>query len=141
MKRQKQVPNKIIFRNEFLKGIYLAFTKRLKSLRRKGGIRFEFDGSASCEWFNIHCYPASSPGIIFTVDANHWGALVIRSLKGKNIMAIKGLIIIDNGSAIVEAFEKTIFHLYISKDSLMDPDLRRKIIDIWRRATLRVIQD
>jgi hypothetical protein len=127
------------FQNEFLASSYAGFTKRLKSLRYKGDIRFEFDSLEPLAWFNIRCELHHC--IILTIDSGHRAIVVIRTLKGKNIFALRRMVIVDNVQAIINAFELTTSVANCVKINKIDAESRNKLIQIWRGVTLRIVME
>src|SRR4051812_15739424 len=123
----------------FLNSVYHAFVKRDRSFGSDG--RYEFENATPITWFMFRCSPAGRPSVLLTVNSTQSGAVLIRSTRGKNILALRGIQFVDNADAIACAFERTLDESYYIAGDTVEAQLRERIISRWKQVSMRIRLD
>jgi len=76
-----------------------------------------------------------------TVDSAQLGTLLIRSISGKNMFALRRIQLVDNAAAIVRTFERTLDDVSHVAGDAIEAQLRERIIGQWKQLSLRITSD
>jgi hypothetical protein len=129
------------FESAFLTGMRAAFSRRARFIGYHGTTGYEFEEATPVSWFTFRCSPAGHPTVLLTVDSTQLGTLLIRSISGKNMLALRGIQLVDNADAIVRTFERTLDHVFHVAGDAIEAQLRERVFGEWKQVPLRVTSD
>src|SRR5688572_27098063 len=100
------------FKDSFLKGMAVAFQRRRKAIKYRGNLKFSYDPTDSFEWLTIIFSAFNNPVLILELTEGRWISFYVRSNKnadrGKVLLRIEDLRVVNNAALIVSTFEWTI---------------------------------
>ena len=113
----------------------------MRSLRQSAHAYFEYDEVRPAEWMTIFYRPQSWASVVLTVGPGQSAGIIVRSTRGRNLFALRGIELVQNAEAIVEAFEWTVLQAHSLRAEPPERELRNKLIERWRRVALRIARD
>jgi len=129
------------FRCHFLHNICESFRKRSKSLNYTGKLDWETDPNDNFEWITISYMSGINPIIILQFWEHNRANIYIRSNRrgdrGKLLICMKDLLIVDNAKLLVSIFEKTIANIHGT--SSQDKDVFLKVEEDWRLLAINTV--
>jgi hypothetical protein len=134
-----------IFRSPFLNHICQHLAVRSKALQHQGKLTWETKQPDDFEWFTVYFTPVVGHYLIFQFAEDNWVCIYIRSRhqrnRGKILLEIEDIKIIDNASQIVEAIERTVSlsHNMMKPENLSEAAMM--IRAAWARLEVRVFDE
>lgn len=128
------------FRSPFLKNAGEAFRKRTKALGYSGILEWETQED-DFEWLTITYRSRSVPTLILQLWEGNRASFFVRSNqskgRGKVLIRLENLVLVDNGPRLVSVFEQTIQDLHGVVSS--DDEALDTIRQLWTRLRLGVV--
>jgi hypothetical protein len=128
------------FRDPFLKAVVVAFRRRRKAIKYHGNLELSYDPTDTFEWLTINYWASNHPSLILQFIEGGWINFFARSQRGadrgKVLIRIEDLRIVNNAALIISTFEWTISKTY--NECQDDLSLWKEIEEHWRKLSLRI---
>ena len=137
--------NSLEFTSRFLQDVHDQFLKRRKALSHRGTLRLERkpDADASGEKLLISLAFSDWPLISVAIDNKHQGTLSVlsqhRSNKGKTLVEVEDVVLVDDPHRIENAFEEVITNTVELRDGRQDLESVMRLRSIWYELGLRIV--
>ena len=132
------------FQSAFLNGICRSLGKRRRAICYSGALKLDVGLHEDFEWLSAHYSCFSLPCVIAQFVEGNRMSLFIRSNtrrnRGKILLAMENVFVVDNPELLVEAFEWTIGQSYSFKEGQPDPALCDTIKRKWNELILRALE-
>lgn len=128
------------FNSRFLRNVSAAFQRRSKAIRYHGSLTWESKEADEFEWITVSFDPILGPSIVLQLWEANGASLFVRSTnnqnRGKILLRMENLRLIDNAAKLVAVFETTIAELHgaVDKDATSMLPVKR----LWEALTLSV---
>ena len=138
MIKKSSVP--LEFRDPFLKAVATAFRRRRKAIKYHGNVELSYDPTDTFEWLTINYWASNYPSLILQLIEGGRVNFFARSQRGadrgKVLIRIEDLRIVNNAALIISTFEWTITKTY--NENQADLSLWKEIEEHWRKLSLRI---
>ena len=128
------------FRDPFLKAVVAAFRRRRKAIKYHGNLELSYDPTDTFEWLTINYWTSNYPSLILQLIEGGWINFFARSQRGadrgKVLIRMEDLRIVNNAALIISTFEWTISKTY--NENQDDLGLWKEIEEHWRELSLRI---
>jgi len=130
------------FRSDFLNRICEGFRARSKPLSQSGSLTHSSDLTDSYEWIVIYYRPRIGPYVILQVIENQQINLFLRSSRrhnrGKILLAMENVRVVDNATSFVKSFERTLDLIHGFYAGNPDPQLAELIRLEWDKVAVKL---
>lgn len=133
-----------VFNSPFLKHISDRIGRRRKAIRRSGKLSWETKQPDDFEWLTVYVTPLVGDYCIFQFVEDNRVSIFVRSRRranrGKILLAIEDIKVIDNAHEIVNAMETT-----IAESGMLQPGNLQEADNViraaWANVEVRVAND
>jgi hypothetical protein len=133
------------FHSAFLQHICRRVGARRKALRYHGTLTWETTQPDDFEWLSVYFAPLVGNYAIFQFSEDNRVSIYIRKsgrrLRGKVLLAIEDIRLVDNPKAIVGAMETTITQSWRLDTASEEENAVETIRRAWADASLRIAED
>ena len=132
------------FDNNFLNRLCRQIEKRTKALKHHGSLRWETTQPDEFEWVTISFDALCGPWITFQFVEDNRVSIFLQSKgrkdRGKILLALEDIKVVDSAKLIVEAIEETIRR---STELLQnnEVELKEKITKSWENLRIQIHAD
>jgi hypothetical protein len=132
------------FKSPFLNHICQQLAARGKAIKHSADLKWETKQPDEFEWLTVNITPVVGHYTVFQFTEDNLGSLYVRSKsradRGKILLQIKNINLIDNAAGIVEAIETTVNNSRALKTQQRS-EANQEIRAAWSNVEMRVVYE